>query len=278
VKALWPYLATSHRSLSLAAFAMSASTAGTLQAQTAPSPAPDGPDPAPVVSPPPAESPPVASGSPQAAAPPPLAESPLVQPKIDLTVPEPGPSVVRKVHNHDGFYLRANVGFAWSRADISTDASSHPNYTVNGGGISVDLLVGATPSPSLTVGGGAMLKSISDPEVHLDDDSEVGSGSGGVLFVGPFVDGFPMSNGGLHLGGLVGFAGGAARRQGSDDDFSGGGVGVAAWVGQGFWVGKEVSLGFLLKLDAAYLRDGSGPVALTDTLYGGSLMFSVLYH
>jgi len=239
-----------------------------------PAPAPDGPAPA-DPPPAPADSPP--PGSPPSA-PAPLAESPLVKPKIDLTVPEPTPSVVRKHHNHDGFYLRANVGFSWSRAEISTDSPNRPNYVLNGGGISIDLLVGATPSPSLAVGGGVMLNTISDPEVHLDNDAEVGSGSGGVLFAGPFVDGFPMSNGGLHLGGLVGFAGGTARRQGSDDDFSGGGLGVAAWVGQGFWVGSEVSLGFLLKLDAAFMRDGSGPVDLADTLYGGSLMFSVLYH
>jgi hypothetical protein len=123
-----------------------------------------------------------------------------------------------------------------------------------------------------------MLKTISDPEVHLSNGSDVGSGSGGVLFVGPFVDGFPMSNGGLHLGALAGFAGGTARRQGSDDDFGGAGVGVAAGIGQGFWVGSEVSLGFLLKLDAAFMNDGSGSADLTNTMYGGSLMFSVLYH
>lgn len=237
----------------------------------APPAAPDGVDPAPQVAPPAA--PPPASSQPA-----PLEPSPLQKPKIDLTVPEPTPSIVRKAKNHDGFYFRGNVGFAWSRSEISTDAPSHPNYVVNGGGISLDILVGGTPAPSLTIGGGAMLKTISDPEVHLGDDTEVGSGSGGVLFVGPFVDGFPMSNGGTHLGGLVGFAGATARRQGSDDDFSGGGIGVAAWFGQGFWVGQETSLGFILKLDAAFLRDDGGPVALTDTIYGGSLMFSVLYH
>jgi hypothetical protein len=185
---------------------------------------------------------------------------------------------VRSVHNHDGFYLRANVGFEWSSAFVGTDSASHPDFTVNGGGISLDLLVGATPSPSLTVGGMLTLKSISDPEVRLGDDSEVGSGSGGVLFVGPFVDGFPMSNGGLHVGGMLGLASGTARRQGSADDFGGLGFGAAAWFGQGFWVGDEVSLGFILKLDAAFLRDSSGPVALTDTVYGGALLFSVLYH
>jgi hypothetical protein len=241
----------------------------------APTPAapPDGTDPAPTLAPPPA---PPEQAPPPAQAP--LAESPLVKPKIDLSVPEPTPSIVRKMHNHDGFYLRANVGFVWSGADIGTDDASHPDYTVNGGGISLDLLVGGTPSPSLTVGGGAMLKSVSDPEVRLGNDAEVGSGSGGLLTIGPFVDGFPMSNGGLHFGGLVGLAMGTARRQGSDDDFGGAGVGAAAWVGQGFWVGSEVSVGFVLKLDAAFMRDDSGPVALTDTIYGGALSFSVLYH
>jgi hypothetical protein len=259
---------------------------GAALAQTAPAPAapapppaaaapaPDGSDPAPQVAPP---APPPASTQP-ASQQPPLAESPLTKPKIDLTVPEPTPSIVRKAKNHDGFYIRANVGFAWSRSEVSTDAANHPNYVVNGGGISLDFLVGGTPAPSLTLGGGAMFKTISDPEVHLDDDREVGSGSGGLLLVGPFVDGFPMSNGGTHLGGLVGFAAATARRQGSDDDFSGGGIGVAAWFGQGFWVGQETSLGFILKLDAAFLRDDGGPVALGDTIYGGSLMFSVLYH
>jgi hypothetical protein len=244
-------------------------------AEPAPSaPITDGADPAPSTST--AEAQPPTAPAPSAPAP--IEESPLVRPKIDIQVPEETPSVVRKAKNHDGFYFRGNVGFAWSRADIATDTSSHPDYTLNGGGISLDLLVGATPAPSLAVGGGVMLKSISDPEVHLDNGSDVGSGSGGLLLVGPFVDGFPMSNGGLHLGALVGLAAGTGRRQDSDDDFSGAGVGAAAWFGQGFWVGSEVSLGFLLKLDAAYMRDGSGSVDLSDTVYGGSLMFSVLYH
>jgi hypothetical protein len=250
--------------------------AQTEPATSAPAP-PDGADPTPAVAPPPA--PPEQQGQPPPAPPAPLVESPLVKPKIDLTVPEPTPSIVRKMHNHDGFYLRANVGFVWSGADIATDAgASHPDYTLNGGGISLDLLVGGTPSPSLTVGGAVTLKSISDPEVRLQNDSEAGSGSGGLLMVGPFVDGFPMSNGGLHFGGLVGFATGTGRREQSDDDFDGAGIGAAAWVGQGFWVGKEVSLGFVLKLDAAFMRDDSGPVALTETVYGGALSFSVLYH
>jgi hypothetical protein len=280
VNALWPSLVLAPRRL------VSGLTAASLLLVTGASvaqPAPPGAEPAPVPTAPdgpaPASPPSAAPGEPPPpSAPAPLAESPLVKPKIDLTVPEPTPSIVRKHHNHDGFYLRANVGFSWSRAEVSNDAPSQPNYVVNGGGISIDFLVGATPSPSLAVGGGVMLNTISDPEVHLDNDADVGSGSGGVLFVGPFVDGFPMSNGGLHLGALVGFAGGTARRQGSDDDFCGGGLGGAAWVGQGFWVGSEVSLGFLLKLDAAFMRDGSGPVDLSNTLYGGSLMFSVLYH
>jgi hypothetical protein len=232
---------------------------------------PDGQDPAPSIAPAP---PPPQAGEP----PPALAPSPLTGPKIDLTVPEPTPSIVRKVHNHDGFYLRASVGAAFSTAFVATDAESNPNYTANGFGLSLDFLVGGTPSPSLSLGGAVMLRTVSDPEVHLDGDAPAGSGSGGLLMVGPFIDGFPMSNGGLHFGGLLGLAGATTKRQGSDDDFSGRGLGVAAWVGQGFWVGDEASLGFVLKFDAAFLRDNSGPVALADTMYGVSLLFTVLYH
>jgi hypothetical protein len=239
-----------------------------------PTPAPDGQDPAPVVAPPVAPQPAPASSAP----PPPLAPTPLGKPIIDLSVPEPTPSVVRKVHNHDGFYLRASVGGGWSSAFVATDAQDHPNYTVNGAGISLNLLVGGTPSPSLALGGGGMLMTISDPKVHIDHDIEVGSGSGLMFMVGPFVDGFPIANGGLHFGGLLGLAGAVAKRQGSEDDFSGRGFGAAAWVGQGFWVGDEASCGGLLKFDAAFLRDGSGPIALADSVYGISLLFTVLYH
>src|SRR6185503_2923325 len=218
---------------------------------------PDGPDPQPsgvgsLPSPPPSrggETPPA-----------PLAESPLVQPKIDVSVPEPPPSVVRKMHNHDGFYLRTSLGLGTSSAFVATESTSHPNYTVNGGGLALDLFVGGTPSPGLALGGGLMLSGMTDGEVHQDNGgASVGSGRGGLVMLGPFIDGFPMPNRGLHLGGLLGLAGGSTNRQDKKDEFSGGGLGMAVWIGHGFWVGKEWSLGGVLKLDSAFMRDDSGP-------------------
>jgi hypothetical protein len=257
---------------------------GVLLAQTdpaaAPAPvaaataAPDGQDdgPPPATPPPPAASPSSGDG------PAPLAESPLVRPKIDVSVPAPTPSVTRKMHNHDGFYLRSSVGIGTRSAFIATDSTSHPNYTVNGGGISLDLLIGGTPSPGLALGGGLMLSGVTDGEVRVDGGGNVGSGTGGLILIGPFVDGFPMPNRGLHLGGLVGLAGGGANRQDKQDEFDGAGLGMAVWIGHAFWVGKEWSLGGDLKLDAAFLRDDSGEVVLADTWYGFSLLFTVLYH
>jgi translation initiation factor IF-2 len=234
--------------------------------------APDGQDDG---APPPAPAPaPPSSGD----GPAPLAESPLVGPKIDVSVPPPAPSVTRKMNHHDGFYLRASVGLGTRSSFVATDSTSHPNYTVNGGGISLDLLIGGTPSPGLALGGGLMLSGVTDGEVRIDGGGNVGSGTGGLILLGPFVDGFPMANRGLHLGGLVGLAGGGAKRQDNQDEFDGAGLGMAVWIGHGFWVGKEWSLGGDLKLDAAFLRDDSGEVVLADTWYGFSLLFTVLYH
>ena len=238
-----------------------------------PAPATAEPDGQGAATPPAAPAPPSSTDGPA-----PLAESPLVRPKIDVSVPAPAPSVTRKVHNHDGFYLRSSVGIGTRSAFIATDSTSHPNYAVNGGGISLDLLIGGTPSPGLALGGGLMLSSVTDGEVRADGAGNVGSGTGGLLLIGPFVDGFPMPNRGLHLGGLVGLAGGGAQRQDKQDEFDGGGLGMAVWIGHGFWVGKEWSLGGDLKLDAAFLRDDSGDVVLADTWYGFSLLFTVLYH
>jgi len=182
------------------------------------------------------------------------------------------------MHHHDGFYLRVSAGAGYRGASVSSDSAAHSDYSLNGAGISLDLLVGGTPSPGLAIGGALTLESVSDGDVDVDGAPNVSSGSGGLLLVGAFIDGFPMANRGFHLGALAGLAGGGFQRKGEDEEFSGGGLGGAVWIGHGFWVAPDWTLGFDLKVDGAAMRDNSGDADQGSSMYGLSLLFSALYH
>jgi hypothetical protein len=135
----------------------------------------------------------------------PLGSSPLLRPKISVAVPEPEPGPERTVHRHDGFYTRLNLGLLSGRTYVSTDRSTHPDYSVGGGGLGLDLMIGGTPSGGVAAGGALSLSGFG----HA-------SGSGGdYLLVGGFVDGFPSAARGLHFGGELGLA--LARTSRKDD-------------------------------------------------------------
>lgn len=201
---------------------------------------------------------------------------------MDLDSPAPPAPVVRKLRMHDGFYARLNLGFNLGSAFVQTDSVASPNYTVGGGSIAVDLLLGGTPSPGLALGGGLLIQSSVTEDVEIDGGPGSPSGTSTLALVGPFVDGFPMPNKGLHFGGLVGIAAARTTRQDKVDEFEGGGAGLAVWLGHDFWVADEWSLGGLLRFSAAMTRqtegDGADEVALQNTTYGFTLEFSALYH
>src|SRR6187549_1082295 len=73
-------------------------------------------------------------------------------PTIDLSTPEPGPPVDRKYHQHEGLYVRVSGGIGTLlAANIETgslDASS------DGTTLQAEVLVGGSPAPGFTVGGG----------------------------------------------------------------------------------------------------------------------------
>jgi hypothetical protein len=240
-------------------------------------PAQPPPEPAPVEPPAAPATPAESNPAPPATPPAPLAPSPLLEspPKIDLSMPPPPAPVARQYRQHDGFYLRTSVGVVVAGSNVSTDRSGHPNYDVTGGGLELDLMIGGTPSPGLATGGAISLQGFG----HGGE-----SGTAGLGMLGVFVDGFPLANGGVHLGGMIGVAGGSTSRKDNLDDFDGGGLGLSAWLGHGFWIGSEWSMGGMLRFNGALLRDDSDDgddaddVALQNSTYSLGLLFSVLYH
>lgn len=192
---------------------------------------------------------------------------------MSVAIPEPAPEVPRTVRRHDGFYTRLNLGLLTGRTYVSTDKSTHADYSVGGGGFGLDLMIGGTPSGGLATGGALSLSGFGHS-----------NGSGGdYVLIGGFVDGFPSAAHGLHFGGELGLALTRTNRKDNVDELRGAGLGMAVWLGHGFWVGDDWTLGGLVRFSGA-LTQGTNDripgdtVDLGGTTHSTALMFSVVYH
>jgi hypothetical protein len=192
-------------------------------------------------------------------------------PTIDLSTPPPPPRVLREYHRHEGFYVRVSGGLGYLGATLDTGAFE---YKSNGMGLNFELLVGGGPAPGLSVGGGVLggLQLFGDWE----SDDVAGSASGDLttFVIGPFVDGYPNPNSGLHIGGLIGLATASFEVPGASDGLNGVGIGGAGWFGYDVWVAPEWSMGGALRLDA--LRATDDDVSISEL--GISLNLSVVYN
>ena len=195
-------------------------------------------------------------------------------PSIDLSTPKPGPPVAREFHQHEGFYLRLNAGLGTL---LSANIDVGP-VEVSSGGLTLnyDLLIGGSPAPGFTIGGGLLggLQLTGDWEVEATGAS--GSGDMVTLIIGPFADGFFDPKRGWHMGGLAGLARVAFDVGGANDGNDALGFGGAFWTGYDAWVAPEWTVGGLLRLDALRATNSDDDVTVTEV--GLSLMFSVLYN
>jgi hypothetical protein len=195
-------------------------------------------------------------------------------PSIDLSTPKPGPPVAREFHQHEGFYLRLNAGLGTLlSANIDTLLGD-----VSSGGLTLnyDLLIGGSPAPGFTIGGGLLGGLQLSGDWELEGSPVSGSGDMTTLIIGPFADGYFDPKRGWHMGGLAGLARVAFDVGGSGDGSDALGFGGAFWTGYDAWVAPEWSIGGLLRLDA--LRATNSDEDLTVTEVGLTLMFSVLYN
>lgn len=191
---------------------------------------------------------------------------------MDLTTPAPGPAVGRTFHQHEGFYARFNAGLG-TLLHASVDAGA-AEFTSGGLTLNFDLLLGGSPAPGFSLGGGVLGSLQMSGDWEADGGGPSGSGDLTTLIIGPFADGFPDAKGGWHFGGLAGLARVAFELPGGGDGEDSYGIGGAFWAGHDVWVAPEWSVGGLLRLDA--LRASKDDV--TTTAVGLTLMFSVLYH
>jgi hypothetical protein len=180
----------------------------------------------------------------------------------------------RTFHQHDGFYLRTNFGLGTLWGGFTTNAANNERLDASGSGLALDLLVGGSPNPGLTIGGGLIGNWSFNTEFKADGadatNHDVASG-----LIGVFIDGFPQPTAGWHLGGLVGLGGHTLSHDGVADQTAG--FGGAIWGGYDQWVGDNFSVGGMLRFTAMRStgeKDGRDVAANTASL---GLMFTALY-
>jgi hypothetical protein len=195
--------------------------------------------------------------------------------KIHLTPQTTTLDGPRTFHNHDGFYLRMNLGLGhlWGTYDRSGPNSAE--IDASGSGLGVDLLIGGSPSPGFVVGGGILGNWLFSADFEQQGDAVTGHDIGSGL-VGVFVDGFPRATGGWHLGGFLGVGGQTLSDDAAADET--GGLGLAVFAGYDQWVGDDFSVGGLLRFTAARSTGEKQDADITASTATLGLMFSALYH
>jgi hypothetical protein len=196
---------------------------------TEPAPAATDPAPAPVAS----EPTPTRSASAES-------ETPSA-PAMDFSVAPPGPAVQRRDYMHEGFYFRFNVGPGIVHSNINQG-----NLSGSGGSFAIgaDLMLGGSPSPGITLGGGAFTNTAVSVPYRGSNLSQF------QFLVGPFFDAYPRNKGGFHFGAAVGLAGSTLDSLPGGPAFGGGG---ALFTGYDAWVAPEWAAGFFLRGTGAFM-------------------------
>ena len=221
---------------------------------------------------PPPQAPPIQQAYPQA----PPASAP---PTIDLSTPAPGEPVQRSYHFHEGFYLRASVGFGYYYGSFSDGNRTNLDFNQHGGSMSLDLLIGGSPSPGLSLGAGILVDPLFGTE-YSREGHELGSHGGVSMLIGPFIDAFPAPTKGWHLGGLIGLAGQSFQNVNatSDGRQRAAGIGGAAWFGYDFWVASEWAAGPQFRAMGAYTSDTKSGEDVTSFASSFDLGVSIVFN
>ena len=151
-------------------------------------------------------------------------------------------------------------------------------FETGSGGSAFDFLLGGSPTPGLTLGGGFQFDlGQRDPEIGPDGEPRNATRDAFAL-AGPFIDIFPDPRGGFHLGGMLGGAALAHSESDDADPLTYRGVGGSIWLGYDWWVARQWSLGAMLRGSSAALESTDALAAERARAGSVALLFTVLYH
>jgi len=224
-------------------------------APASPSPTPTGPD---------------SPASPTAATSAPAAASPEHEPQPEAHPVQPG------AYLHDGFYLRAGLGFSYGW--LSGTGPAGPAH-LSGSGAALSFAVGGTPVRGLVFAFTIQIAS-ADGAMAGAPPGATGPASTVEPVVGLLVDWYPDPKDGWHLGGSTGL-GGVGLTDGAGVNSNGYSFGISAQGGYDWWIGQQWSLGLMMfaaVAAASSTEDSNGVSAgyrLTPATTGleGSIVF-----
>ncbi|HYQ26326.1 MAG TPA: hypothetical protein VER04_03880 [Polyangiaceae bacterium] len=196
-------------------------------------------------------------------------------PGNDLPAP---PRAPRGATLHDGFYLRMALGLGGGGARVSSDSKSIGDYDIGGAAGALDLWIGGTPTSGLVMGAALSALGLSSSRRSVDGQQVSGDVVVSTGILAYFVDIFPNPQRGLHLGGALGVASGAAEVKDNGRKFQGAGLGLQAWGGYEFWVSPQWSLGGMLRFAGSVTGDEQESVGSQASLGAATLSFTALYH
>jgi hypothetical protein len=196
------------------------------------------------VAPKPTSAPPVAAAASSANPDAPVTPSPT-------TTNEP-PVEGSPARMHDGFYFRAGLGVGAIVGGNVKPPRSTADVSISGAGPAVELAVGGTFPGGIVVGGGIYGVSIPSPS-YSQGGASVDGGTAVISSLGPFVDWYLDPAKGFHLQAALGYAvisaaAGTGTPQFPPKDQKGAGYSVLVGLGYEWWVGDQLSLGLLARI------------------------------
>lgn len=168
-----------------------------------------------------------------------------------------GPSVAEQpgVRFHDGFYFRFGIGAGPIGAEVIPEGADDGLH-VGGIAIATELAFGGTPAPGIVLGGGIYNLSIPSAKYTVgrgdfvrEEDAEFGV----LTMVGPFLDAYVSPKHGVHFQVAPCFSSVAPGQSDTivTQDVTGSGFGVMAGVGVEGWVGEQLGVGLLARVQYA---------------------------
>lgn len=173
---------------------------------------------------------------------------------------EPEPAGDRP-RTHDGFYLRAAMGFAVYDERLGSSGAG-PDIKGRTRGISSlsELAFGGTLAPGWVIGGGLYTADLATASYHTVTElppAELDPELRTLALLGPFLDRYFDPQGGLHFQAALGLAWLSPRAFGDEateqSKYLALGGGVMLGIGQEFWISDSWSLGVLARTTISYL-------------------------
>lgn len=201
-------------------------------------------------------------------------------------MPPPPPYVVSepvRTRLHDGFYLRGSLGLGslWAHRTFTATGTPDVATTTSGGVGAFELSLGGTPTPGLVLAGSLFTHHAPTPRTSSGGVSSRDDGTLTLSMLAFTVDWYPRPARGFHAGGSIGGATLRSSTMVGSSGFDARGPAIAFTVGQDYWAGDDLSVGFLGRFVAAAVSD-RGPreplVASPDTAYAVTIAFTVAYH